>query len=62
MQRTLRGKGCLTGRPPFGYMVVPSPKHPDHKTLAPTEEGRKYVPEIFSRAIAGEVSDLSRAG
>ncbi|MCL2582946.1 MAG: recombinase family protein [Streptosporangiales bacterium] len=50
-QKTLRNAGALVGRPPFGYV-------PDGNTyskgLVPTEEGRRLVPQIYQRCIAGE--------
>lgn len=52
MQGYLRSEGKLVGRAPFGYEVVPA--EDGHKTLAPTEAGRKFVPEIFRRCIAGD--------
>ena len=52
MQGYLRSEGKLVGRAPFGYEVVPA--EDGHKTLAPTEVGRKFVPEIFRRCIAGD--------
>ncbi len=52
MQGYLRDAGKLTGRPPFGYEVVPA--EGGHKTIAPTVEGREYVPQIFARVIAGD--------
>jgi DNA invertase Pin-like site-specific DNA recombinase len=51
-QVTLRAAGALTSRPPFGYESVPAPG--GYKMLVPTGDGRAYVPEIFSRVIAGE--------
>jgi site-specific DNA recombinase len=52
MQRYLKDQGKLVGRPPFGYMIVEA--EGGHKTIAPSELGRKYVPEIFARCIAGD--------
>ena len=39
------------GRAPYGYVSV-GEKY--SKTLAPTDEGRKYVPQIFQRIANGE--------
>lgn len=52
MQRYLKSQGKLVGRPPFGYEVADA--EGGHKTLVPNELGRRYVPEIFERCIAGE--------
>ena len=52
MQHYLKSQGKLVGRPPFGYDVADA--EGGHKTLVPNELGRKYVPEIFARCIAGE--------
>ena len=52
MQGYLKSQGRLIGRPPFGYDVVPA--EGGHKTIVPNELGRKYVPEIFARCIAGD--------
>ena len=50
MQSFLKSEGKLVGRPPFGYEVVPA--EGGHKTLVPTELGRKYVPLIFAKVLA----------
>jgi hypothetical protein len=42
---------ALTGRPPWGYRTA-GEKY--HKRLVPAAQGRKYVPEIFARCIAGD--------
>ncbi len=52
MQHYLRSQGKLVGRPPFGYDVTEA--EGGHKTIVPNELGRKYVPEIYARCIAGE--------
>jgi DNA invertase Pin-like site-specific DNA recombinase len=49
---TIHTNGGLHGRNPFGYVATGSVKY--HHTLEPTELGRKYVPQIFARVIAGE--------
>ena len=46
----LRDAGKLIGRPPFGY--VSAGEKYDHY-LAPTDDGRKYVPLIFQHCIEG---------
>ena len=46
----LRDRGKLVGRPSFGYAVTGT-KY-DH-TLAPTDEGREWVPRIFGWVIDG---------
>lgn len=51
MQNYLKGKGKVVGRPPFGYAVVPAKD--GHKTIAPTEIGRVWVPQIFEKCING---------
>lgn len=50
-QAALRERGALVGRPPFGYAAA---GERGARSLAPTDEGRKYVPEVFRRVIAGE--------
>jgi DNA invertase Pin-like site-specific DNA recombinase len=50
-QAELRGRGALIGRTPWGYQVG-GVKYA--KTLVPTEEGRRLVPEVFARVISGE--------
>ncbi len=52
MQHYLKSQGKLVGRPPFGYDVADADG--GHKTLIPNELGRRYIPEIFDRCIAGE--------
>jgi hypothetical protein len=52
MQHYLRSRGKLVGRPPFGYDVADADG--GHKTLVPNDLGRKYVPKIFARCVAGE--------
>jgi DNA invertase Pin-like site-specific DNA recombinase len=52
MQGYLQGQGKLTGRPPFGYVVVPAVG--GHKTIAPAAVGREYIPQIFQRVIDGD--------
>jgi DNA invertase Pin-like site-specific DNA recombinase len=47
----LRTAGKLVGRPPFGY-TTEGPKY--DRRLVPTEDGRKYIPEIYRRCIAGD--------
>ncbi len=47
----LEDNGKLHGRPSFGY-AVEGEKY--DRRLVPTAEGRKYVPEIFARVIAGD--------
>jgi len=49
-QGELRDRGKLVGRPSFGYAVTGT-KY-DH-TLAPTDEGREWVPRIFGWVIDG---------
>lgn len=50
-QGELKQRGRLVGKPPFGYTSI-GDKY-DRK-LVPTELGRKYIPEIFRRVIAGD--------
>jgi DNA invertase Pin-like site-specific DNA recombinase len=50
-QAALRKAKSLVGRPPFGYRVAVAGTG---KTIVPTPEGIKYVPEIFRRAADGE--------
>lgn len=51
MQRHLRANGYLVGRPPFGYVIVPSG---DHKRLAIDPVTGPWVREAFARIIVGE--------
>jgi DNA invertase Pin-like site-specific DNA recombinase len=51
MQRTLREKGSAVGRAPWGFEIA---KVDDRKLFVPTDLGRKYIPAIFERVIAGE--------
>jgi site-specific DNA recombinase len=46
----LRNAGKLTGRPPFGYT---SEGDRYDRRLAPTDEGRKYMPLIYAHVIEG---------
>ena len=46
----MRNAGKLTGRPPFGYA---SEGEKYDRRLAPTDEGRKYVPLIFAHVTEG---------
>jgi DNA invertase Pin-like site-specific DNA recombinase len=50
-QRELRSRGKLVGRCPWGF--VPSGEKYD-KTIVATDEGRKYVPQIFQRKADGD--------
>ncbi len=50
-QDELRAKGALTGRAAFGYEIA-GPKY--GKTLVPTVEGRRLVPEIYAQLVAGK--------
>ncbi len=50
----IRENEALVGRPPFGYEVTGTKYG---KTMVPTPEGQKYVPEIFARVIAGKSLD-----
>ena len=50
-QAELRERGKLVGRTPFGYAVAGTKYD---KLLVPTEEGRRLVPVIFAKVIAGE--------
>jgi DNA invertase Pin-like site-specific DNA recombinase len=47
----IRSNKAVIGRAPFGY-VITGAKY--EKTFAPTKDGRKYVPAIFERVIAGD--------
>jgi DNA invertase Pin-like site-specific DNA recombinase len=49
-QDALRAAKSLVGRPPFGYRVAEVGRI---KTLVPTPEGIRYVPEIFQRIADG---------
>jgi len=52
MQAHLREQNKLTGRPCWGYEVADA--EGGHKTLVPSPEGRKWVPEVFARVIKGQ--------
>ena len=61
MQEHLRAGGYLVGRPVFGYkadklydVLQSNDKSGRHSAMTPTDLGRKYVPEIFARVIAGD--------
>lgn len=47
---SLRAAGSVVGRPAWGYRIV---ELDGRKVFAPTEEGRKYVPQIFDKVIDG---------
>ncbi len=51
----LRDAGKLTNRPSWGYKSF-GEKY-DH-SMVPTEVGREYIPQIFSRVISGESLDM----
>ena len=53
MTAYLRSQNKLTGKPPWGFQSAPA-EDGKHKVMVPTDIGRKYIPEIFSRCIAGE--------
>lgn len=48
---TIRANGALVGRPPWGYTTTGDKMH---KMLIPTDEGRRLIPEVYRRVIAGE--------
>jgi site-specific DNA recombinase len=56
MQRTLRARGSVVGSIPWGMRIEAgfNAKGEPVKVFTPTAPGRKYVPEIFSRIIAGD--------
>lgn len=56
MQRTLKAKGSLVGKAPWGYEIAPGVNEHGQsvKTLVPTPEGRKAIPVIFQKVIKGE--------
>jgi DNA invertase Pin-like site-specific DNA recombinase len=51
MQRTLRAAGSVVGRPPWGYRIE---RRGGVKVLAPTADGRTYIPLIFQAVIDGK--------
>jgi DNA invertase Pin-like site-specific DNA recombinase len=51
VQGRIRTAGAFVGKPPFGYEVA-GEKYA--RKLVPSEEGRRIVPEIYLRYIAGE--------
>jgi DNA invertase Pin-like site-specific DNA recombinase len=53
----LRAQGSFIGRAPWGYVII---TRAGLKTISPTEEGLRLVPEIFGRVIKGEsLADIS---
>src|SRR5215469_1543534 len=50
-QTELRERWMLVGRPPWGYMPV-GDKY--HRTIVPTDQGRKFVPQIFQHIADGD--------
>jgi Recombinase len=54
-QAYLRARGSLVGKAPRFYRIGPGHNAAGEpvKTLLPTAEGRKYVPAIFAKVIAG---------
>ena len=54
----LKSQGKNTNRAPFGYISI-GEKY-DH-SIVPTDLGRAYIPEIFSRVIAGDsLGDIAK--
>ena len=49
-RKKLTENKALIGKPPFGVEVT-GEKY--HKTIAPTEQGRELVPQVFDKIIAG---------
>jgi hypothetical protein len=47
----IKAEGGFTGRAPWGYQIT-GPKYA--KTITPTEQGRRLVPEVYARVIKGE--------
>ena len=47
----IRENGALIGYAPWGYVIVGERYH---KSIVPTDECRKYAPQIFERKIAGQ--------
>jgi DNA invertase Pin-like site-specific DNA recombinase len=47
----IKAEGGFTGRAVWGYEIT-GPKYA--KTIAPTEQGRALVPQVYARVIAGE--------
>lgn len=47
----IRANGAALGRPPWGY-VSAGEKY--NRTIIPTAEGKRYIPEIFQRVADGE--------
>lgn len=55
---TIRSNGAFFGRAPWGYTPVGTKYN---KQLIPTEDGRKFIPEIYRRVIKGEsLDDIGR--
>jgi DNA invertase Pin-like site-specific DNA recombinase len=50
-QGELRARGKLVGRPPWGYEPT-GEKY--NRTIVPTDEGRKFIPQIYERIADGD--------
>ena len=56
-QARIRAAGAFVGKPPFGY-VTSGQKYA--RQLVPTDEGRRLIPEVYARVIAGD--SLAKVG
>ncbi len=57
VQARIRAAGAFVGKPPFGY-VTSGQKYA--RQLVPTDEGRRLIPEVYARIIAGD--SLAKVG
>jgi DNA invertase Pin-like site-specific DNA recombinase len=57
VQGRIRTAGAFVGKPPFGYEVA-GEKYA--RQLVPSDEGRRLIPEVYDRCIAGQ--SLARIG
>ena len=57
VQGRIRTAGAFVGKPPFGYEVA-GEKYA--RKLVPSDEGRRLIPEVYDRCIAGQ--SLARIG
>jgi Recombinase zinc beta ribbon domain len=51
VQGRIRTAGAFVGKPPFGYKVA-GEKYA--RQLVPTEAGRRLIPQVYARCIAGD--------
>lgn len=54
MQQALRAANCLVGKPPWGFIAVPHPDEPDHKTLSVDPELEPLLIGMIHRTLRGD--------